>query len=309
MTGRPSSRAAVVEVAGRDRLADRRAADLPAIEVERRDDDDIEAVALPELGQRGRRPAALEPERRVGRHQEAGQRDPRPDPLDERVVRASARSASSKCWTTVTATPAASSRSSRSPGSSRSGGALPIRTSSGWWSKVMTVGRASARRGLRDEVLEQVGVAEVQAVEDADDDEDRAERRRERIDPLDDVHAASGDGSGGRRGATKTLSGASRPPRAEAIATSVPSGPTQPVVVGRAGQPARGRTNWPLATAASSSGGQRDDREGVEAGVDRAAGAAAGRPGSPRRPPGSRRAAIAPSSVNGPDAVRASAPR
>ena len=59
------------------------------------------------------------------------------------------RSASSKCWTTVTSTPAAARRSSRSAGSHRSGGAAPTRISSGWWSKVMTVGRASRARAPR----------------------------------------------------------------------------------------------------------------------------------------------------------------
>ena len=80
-------RAAAAQVAGRDRGPDRRAADRPAVEVERRDDDDVEPVARPELGQRGRRPAPLEAERRVGRHEEPAQRDARADPLDERVVR------------------------------------------------------------------------------------------------------------------------------------------------------------------------------------------------------------------------------
>ena len=41
-----------------------------------------------------------------------------------------------------------------------------------------------ARRRLGDEVVEQVGVAAVEAVEDADDDEDRAELGPQRIDPL-----------------------------------------------------------------------------------------------------------------------------
>ena len=52
-------------------LADRRAADVLAVERERRDDDDVEAVARAELRERGRRPATLEAERRVRRHQEA----------------------------------------------------------------------------------------------------------------------------------------------------------------------------------------------------------------------------------------------
>ena len=53
------------------------------------------------------------------------------------------RSAASKCWTTVTSTPAAASRASRSSGSSRSGGAWPRTISSGCASKVITAGRAA----------------------------------------------------------------------------------------------------------------------------------------------------------------------
>ncbi len=59
------------------------------------------------------------------------------------------RSRSSKCWTTVTSTPAAESRRSRSPASHRSGGAAPTRISSGWWSNVTTAARASRRRAAR----------------------------------------------------------------------------------------------------------------------------------------------------------------
>ena len=181
------------------------------------------------------------------------------------------RSASSKCWTTVTATPAASSRSSRSSGSSRSAGAVPIRTSSGWWSKVMTVGRAPRAVDSGDEVLEQVGMPEMHPVEDADDDEDRAELRPELVDPVDDVHrrpqptGTAGDPAG----ATKTLSGASRPAAAEAIATSVPAGSRQAVVLGGPGQ-ATGRAHELAARDRRDLvGRQRHDREGVEADVDR----------------------------------------
>ena len=95
-----------------------------------------------------------------------------------------------------------------------------------------------ARRRLRDEMLEQVGVPEVQAVEDADDDEDRPELRAELIDALDDVHRASGDGTRRLAGATKTLSGASRPAARRGDRHERAVGSREPVVIGRAGQAA-----------------------------------------------------------------------
>ena len=86
--------------------------------------------------------------------------------------------------------------------------------------------RGAAAAGLGDEVLEQVAMAEVEPVEDADDDEDRARLPRQRVDAVDDPHrrrqllaAATGAGD------TNTLSGASRPPDEVAMATSAPSGP------------------------------------------------------------------------------------
>ena len=60
----------------------------------------------------------------------------------------------------------------------------------------MTVGSESPCRGFRDEVPEQVAVTEVQTVEHADDDEGRAASRGQRIDPVDDLHPASGDRGG-----------------------------------------------------------------------------------------------------------------
>ena len=56
-------------------------------------------------------------------------------------------------------------------GSHRSGGAEPVRTSSGWWSNVITIGRASRREASATRCREQVRVAQVQPVEHADDDE------------------------------------------------------------------------------------------------------------------------------------------
>ena len=116
-------------------------------------------------------------------------------------------------------------------------------------------------------------------------------------------------GSGGVAGATKTLSGASRPAAPMAIATSVPSGPREPVVLGRAGQAACRPDELALGDGSQLIRGQRNDREGIETGIERAGGTASGRRGSPRRRRGSRRAASASSSVNGPEAVRVSAPR
>ena len=89
-----------------------------------------------------------------------------------------------------------------------------------------------------------------------------------------------------------------------------PSGPTQPVVVRRRrAAPAAGRTNWPRATRRDLVRGEGHDREGIEPGVDgqqereEALGAIRGRRADrvERRRPSS--------SVNGPDAVRISAPR
>ena len=83
----------------------------------------------------------------------------------------------------------------------------------------------TAGRRSTNEMLEQVGVSEMHAVEDADDDERRAERRTKGIHALDDMHArrqATGTPGSEAVGATNTLSGASLPPSALAIATSLP---------------------------------------------------------------------------------------
>ena len=82
----PKEPARRVEVAGRDGVADLRAAHRPPAQVERRHRDDLEPVARTKLGERVRRAAPLEAEGGVGRHQEPGQRRARPDPPDERVV-------------------------------------------------------------------------------------------------------------------------------------------------------------------------------------------------------------------------------
>ena len=170
-----------------------------------------------------------------------------------------------------------------------------------------------ARRRLADEVLEQVRVPEMHAVEDADDDERRAELGSEGIDPVDDVHRA-------RRQADR-----GRPPRGRRHEDLVRCEPAagrggdgdEPARRRRAAGSARPASGRPAAgpdELAAGDGrdlvvGQRDDRERVEAGVERPEDAAAGRPGSRRRRFAGRRGATASSSVNGPDAVRVRAPR
>ena len=82
------------------------------------------------------------------------------------------------------------------------------------------IGRADL--GFADEVLEEVGVAAVQAIEHADDREDRPVLGPEGRDPVDDLHQAV---TTDPTGVTRTLSGARRPPGASiAIAAREPSG-------------------------------------------------------------------------------------
>ncbi len=87
VTGRPSSSAAV----GRSPAAI--AARISLLRTARPssvkgcDDDDIEAVRLAERPDGIRCPAPLEAERRIGRHEQAGELRSRPDGVDERVVR------------------------------------------------------------------------------------------------------------------------------------------------------------------------------------------------------------------------------
>ena len=65
---------------------------------------------------------------------------------------------------------------------------MPVRISSGWWSKVITVGSGAAVPRRAPELAEQVLVAAVQAVEHADDDEQPAERSLEGVDARHDRH-------------------------------------------------------------------------------------------------------------------------
>ena len=85
--GRPRSRGGGRDVAGGDRGADVGAADGPAVELERRDHDDLEPARPAELRERLRRPGALEAERGIGRHEEAGDRRALRDLAHERLVR------------------------------------------------------------------------------------------------------------------------------------------------------------------------------------------------------------------------------
>ena len=96
----------------------------------------------------------------------------------------------------------------------------------------MVVERDDARvrlplKGLADEVVQQVDVPLVQAVEDADDREDRAVLGAQPVDARHDVHHAPTD-AGRSPAPTRTLSGARRPaPAGTAIATSRPAGSTR----------------------------------------------------------------------------------
>ena len=74
------------QVAGGDRAPDVAAADGAPVERERRDDHDVKAVTPSELGERLGRAASLEPERRIGGHEEAREVHPRADRAHERVV-------------------------------------------------------------------------------------------------------------------------------------------------------------------------------------------------------------------------------
>ena len=105
---------------------------------------DVEAHRPTQRGQRVRRSPPFVTERRVGRHQEAGEVGPRCDRLDERVVRRPAQGLVEVLHDRHRDAGRAS-RASRSSGSSRSGGAWPRMIASGWASKVMTAGRASGR--------------------------------------------------------------------------------------------------------------------------------------------------------------------
>ncbi len=120
-------------------------------------------------------------------HQEARQLDPRPDPLDERVVRRPAQRLVEVL-----------DDRDRHPGGLETGQPLlrvdeQRRRGSGQDLVGMVVEGDDRRTGpagvrLDHESLQQVEVPKMEAVEHADDDERRAQIPRERIDPGDDLH-------------------------------------------------------------------------------------------------------------------------
>ena len=130
-----------------------------------------------------------------------------------------------------------------------------------------------AGRGLADQVPEQVGVAEVEAVEHADDDEDRAEVGLERLDALDRRPSPVSGDRGGRRGCRgrgdEDLVGgeptACRGRDGHERAGLVP----EPVVVGGSGQAARRADELAAGDGGDLLGGQGHHRKGVESVVDR----------------------------------------
>ena len=110
------------EVAGRDRVPDVRAADRCAVEAERPDHLDLEVTLRAKLGDRAGVPPRSWPKAASGVMRKPA--------IEARAAIESMnaskgvwRSRSSKCWTTVTSTPAAARRRSRSSASHRSGGA------------------------------------------------------------------------------------------------------------------------------------------------------------------------------------------
>ena len=124
-------RARLGQVARRDGRPDVGAADRPSVERERRRDLDLEARPP-----RRARPRVAGVPRRSWPNAASGVMRKPASSVRARIRSMNAsygvsRSASSKCWTTVTSTPAAARRSSRSSGSHRSGGAAPTRISSG----------------------------------------------------------------------------------------------------------------------------------------------------------------------------------
>ena len=218
------------------------------------------------------------------------------------------RSAWSKCWTTVTSTPGRFETLEPLVRVEQERRRLPHQDLVGVVVEGDDRRPGATGRRLGDEVVEQVCVAAMEAVEDADDDEGRTElgasasmpwttsigvRRR--------AAAAAGRDEDLVRGETSRSTRGDRHERAV--------GPDQPVVVGRAGQAARRPDELALGDGSQLIRGQGHDREGVETRVDRQQETASGPPGSRRRRRGSRRAASASSIVNGPDAVRVSAPR
>ena len=144
----------------------------PAVELERRHDDDLEAARPAELRECLGRPGALEAERGVGRHQEARDRRAFRDLADERLVRRLAQ---------PHVEVDDDGRGHAGLGQPRHAlvrVAQERRRRAGEDLVRVVVERdhgrpGAARGGLAHEVLEEVDVAQVEPVEHADDDEQR----------------------------------------------------------------------------------------------------------------------------------------
>ena len=147
-------------------------------------------VARPELREGGRGALALVPERGIRRHQQPGERCPRADLVDERVVGRPANRfvevlddghGHALRRESLEALVRIEQERRRGPGQDL------VR---------MVVERDDRRPGVPDarlhpKVLEQVPMATMQAIEHADDGEDRAVRGPQALDPGDDIHQAS----------------------------------------------------------------------------------------------------------------------
>ena len=212
---------------GPDQRADLRAVNGPSLEVERRDDDHVESVACAQGRKRIWRAAPFVSERGVGCHQETAKLDARADPLDEDVVRRPAQQLvemlhngdrHARAGQALQALDRVQQQRRGVPGQHLVGVVVEGDD-----------GRSGvARRGTLDQLLEQVVVAQVEPVKHAHHDEDRTMSGLQTPDPVNDLHRDAcvqvpglwAPGSG----VTNTLSGASRPAVALAIATRVPPG-------------------------------------------------------------------------------------
>src|SRR5690349_10121336 len=223
--GAPEESLGADEVAARDRTPDVAAADGGAIDLEGLDDDEVETLAIAELANGFRRPASLVPERGVGGHEKP--REVRSatyrgeeivvgrvahrviEVLDDRDVDAGVGQASD---------PLVGMEQERRSGTREDLVRMVVEGDH--------AGMRAAGQGFTDQVVQEVDVALVQPVEDADDREDRPVLEAQPLDARNDIHHAPTD-AGRSAALTRTLSGASRPPPAGiAMATSRPDGST-----------------------------------------------------------------------------------
>ena len=261
--GRPSRRSAPGEVAGGDRGADVRAADGLAVERERRDDDDVEAEVPAERRDRLGRPARARSRtpRRASSGSPASRRARRSRRRTRRTASRAARCRRSA--TTVTATPAASSRSRRSSGSHSSGGAVPVRISSGWWSNVITAGARRARRRPRRARSSRYAWPRCRPSNTPTTTNSRPTDGSSASMPVDDAHR----GSRGGRIFVGAIRGALAPADADDRARGVDEPQRRSPSGGRAA-PAAGRTKRPWPASRDLGRRERDGRDRLEAGVD-----------------------------------------